>query len=68
MHITLSRALKMVIMATFVGYSGSDLQALCEEAAMMPIRELGSKILTVNANQVYLLICLLLLFAVFRSH
>ncbi|CAH9093296.1 unnamed protein product [Cuscuta epithymum] len=34
------------------GYSGSDLQALCEEAAMMPIRELGSDILTVNANQV----------------
>ncbi|PWA61945.1 AAA-type ATPase family protein [Artemisia annua] len=34
------------------GYSGSDLQALCEEAAMMPIRELGPNILTVNANQV----------------
>ncbi|KAI4343292.1 hypothetical protein MLD38_027818 [Melastoma candidum] len=34
------------------GYSGSDLQALCEEAAMMPIRELGSDILKVKANQV----------------
>ncbi|KAL8114282.1 hypothetical protein AgCh_021220 [Apium graveolens] len=34
------------------GYSGSDLQALCQEAAMMPIRELGSKILTIKANQV----------------
>ncbi|KAL5727900.1 microtubule-severing ATPase [Ranunculus cassubicifolius] len=34
------------------GYSGSDLQALCEEAAMMPIRELGQNILTIKANQV----------------
>ncbi|KAF4393026.1 hypothetical protein G4B88_012021 [Cannabis sativa] len=34
------------------GYSGSDLQALCEEAALMPIRELGENILTVKANQV----------------
>lgn len=34
------------------GYSGSDLQALCEEAAMMPIRELGADILTIQANQV----------------
>lgn len=36
----------------FSGYSGSDMQALCEEAAMMPIRELGPNILTVKANQV----------------
>uniref|UniRef100_A0ACD5Y0J1 Uncharacterized protein n=1 Tax=Avena sativa TaxID=4498 RepID=A0ACD5Y0J1_AVESA len=34
------------------GYSGSDLRALCEEAAMMPIRELGPQnILTIKANQ-----------------
>jgi SpoVK/Ycf46/Vps4 family AAA+-type ATPase len=34
-------------------YSGSDLRALCEEAAMMPIRELGPQnILTIKANQV----------------
>ncbi|XP_072995680.1 uncharacterized protein [Typha latifolia] len=35
------------------GYSGSDLHALCVEAAMMPIRELGPQdILTIKANQV----------------
>ncbi|ONM18886.1 Serine/arginine-rich splicing factor RS31A [Zea mays] len=34
-------------------YSGSDLRALCEEAAMMPTRELDPhNILTVKANQV----------------
>ncbi|XP_058737231.1 uncharacterized protein LOC131609535 [Vicia villosa] len=46
-----SRDLEMLVKET-EGYSGSDLQALCEEAAMMPIRELGSNILTVKANQV----------------
>ncbi|KAL0720633.1 hypothetical protein Bca4012_035232 [Brassica carinata] len=39
------------------GYSGSDLQALCEEAAMMPIRELGADILTIQANKVRPLRC-----------
>ena len=40
----------------FLGYSGSDLRALCEEAAMMPIRELGPQnILTIKANQVHFL-------------
>ncbi|XP_039060477.1 spastin-like [Hibiscus syriacus] len=46
-----SRDLERLVRET-EGYSGSDLQALCEEAAMMPIRELGSNILTVKANQV----------------
>ncbi|KAK7294954.1 hypothetical protein RJT34_17854 [Clitoria ternatea] len=46
-----SRDLERLVKET-EGYSGSDLQALCEEAAMMPIRELGSNILTVQANQV----------------
>ncbi|KAJ7951013.1 spastin [Quillaja saponaria] len=46
-----SRDLERLVKET-EGYSGSDLQALCEEAAMMPIRELGANILTVKANQV----------------
>ncbi|KAF7825983.1 spastin [Senna tora] len=46
-----SRDLERLVKET-EGYSGSDLQALCEEAAMMPIRELGSDILRVEANQV----------------
>lgn len=38
----------------FLGYSRSGLRALCEEAAMMPIRELGPhNILTVKANQAF---------------
>eukprot|EP00250_Pteridium_aquilinum_P014956 c22302_g2_i1 orf=409-1845(+) len=34
------------------GYSGSDLHALCQEAAMIPIRELGMRVNTVKADQV----------------
>ncbi|OIV98735.1 hypothetical protein TanjilG_24906 [Lupinus angustifolius] len=49
-----SRDLERLVKET-EGYSGSDLQALCEEAAMMPIRELGAGILTVQANQACLL-------------
>ena len=34
------------------GFSGADLKALCTDAALGPIRELGSKALEVNANDV----------------
>ncbi len=34
------------------GFSGADLKALCTDAALGPIRELGSKALDIDANDV----------------
>lgn len=45
------KELACVVRAT-EGYSASDLAALCKEAAMAPVRELGARIAHVAANQV----------------
>lgn len=37
--------MKMLICFVFPGYSASDLTSLCREAALIPVRELGSSVL-----------------------
>ncbi|KAK9838272.1 hypothetical protein WJX81_001606 [Elliptochloris bilobata] len=48
----LSRADVEALVGRTGGYSGSDLAALCREAAMVPLRELGPALSTVSADQV----------------
>ncbi|KAK3276139.1 hypothetical protein CYMTET_15767, partial [Cymbomonas tetramitiformis] len=43
--------LKQIVAAT-EGYSGSDLHSLAQEAAMEPLRELGTKLASVPVSQV----------------
>jgi len=50
-HSMSSKQLNWLASAT-EGYSGSDLAALCKEAAIYPVRELGKKIVDVVATQV----------------
>ncbi|RLN69301.1 hypothetical protein BBJ28_00004020 [Nothophytophthora sp. Chile5] len=46
-----TREMKHIVKAT-EGYSGSDLKAVCKDAALGPIRELGAKIADVTAEEV----------------
>ncbi|KAG7382739.1 hypothetical protein PHYPSEUDO_004375 [Phytophthora pseudosyringae] len=46
-----SKDIKHVVKAT-EGYSGSDLKAVCKDAALGPIRELGAKVANVKAEDV----------------
>ncbi|EEY65751.1 spastin and Fidgetin-like protein [Phytophthora infestans T30-4] len=46
-----SRDFKLIVKVT-EGYSGSDLKAVCKDAALGPIRELGAKVANVKAEDV----------------
>ncbi|CAI5747367.1 unnamed protein product [Peronospora destructor] len=46
-----SKAIKYIVKST-EGYSGSDLKAVCKDAALGPIRVLGTKVANVNAEDV----------------
>ncbi|UIZ26247.1 hypothetical protein KXD40_002081 [Peronospora effusa] len=46
-----SKEIKYIVKVT-EGYSGSDLKAVCKDAALGPIRELGAKVANVNAEDV----------------
>ncbi|KAG1703126.1 hypothetical protein DVH05_008038 [Phytophthora capsici] len=46
-----SKDIKNIVKAT-EGYSGSDLKAVCKDAALGPIRELGAKVANVKAENV----------------
>ncbi|CAH0488869.1 unnamed protein product [Peronospora farinosa] len=46
-----SKEIKYIVKLT-EGYSGSDLKAVCKDAALGPIRELGAKVANVNAEDV----------------
>ncbi|KAK1948324.1 Spastin [Phytophthora citrophthora] len=46
-----SKDIKNIVKAT-EGYSGSDLKAVCKDAALGPIRELGAKVANVKAEDV----------------
>ncbi|ETO66309.1 hypothetical protein, variant 2 [Phytophthora nicotianae P1976] len=46
-----SRDFKQIVKAT-EGYSGSDLKAVCKDAALGPIRELGARVANVKAEDV----------------
>jgi SpoVK/Ycf46/Vps4 family AAA+-type ATPase len=46
-----SKDVKHIVKAT-EGYSGSDLKAVCKDAALGPIRELGAEVANVKAEAV----------------